>query len=126
MKTLKVFILLATVPVLTLGSGRISAVASEIAAIRTAIDVFHLDCGVYPTETQGLSALREDPGIPGWTGPYLRGGDPQDPWGNAYRYSLTNETYIVLSAGPDGVFGTGDDQDGRRRRARTIGCSRTR
>jgi general secretion pathway protein G len=125
MKTFKTCILLATISVLTLGSGRISAVASDIAAIRTAIDVFHLDCGVYPAESQWLSALRENPGIAGWNGPYLHGAR-RDPWGNAFRYSLTNDTYVILSAGPDGKFETSDDQDGSRKTARTIGCSRTR
>lgn len=38
-----------------------------------------------------------------------------DPWGNAYVYSRTSETFEVRSAGPDHVSGTDDDVTRQRR-----------
>ena len=47
---------------------------------------------------------------------YIQGKDiPLDPWGRPYRYvRLGKETpgdCNIISAGPDGVFGTKDDID---------------
>lgn len=39
-------------------------------SITEALRVFHIDCGRFPTEAEGLAALLSDPGIPGWQGPY--------------------------------------------------------
>ncbi|MHC4729135.1 MAG: hypothetical protein ACYS6Z_00925, partial [Planctomycetota bacterium] len=35
--------------------------------------------------------------------------DLEDRWGNALRYEVDGETYVIRSAGPDGEFGTADD-----------------
>jgi len=77
-----------------------------------ALDLFEHDCGRYPTNDEGLSALVIDPGISGWKGPYVKGQLSRDPWGTHYMYSLHSEDsgrYIISSAGPDGQTGTGDD-----------------
>ena len=39
-------------------------------SILTSLASFRLDCGRYPTQVEGLSALLNDPGIRGWQGPY--------------------------------------------------------
>jgi hypothetical protein len=37
-------------------------------------------------------------------------GDPlQDSWGHKFVYELKGSNYTLLSLGPDGVSGTGDD-----------------
>lgn len=57
--------------------------------IPTALKLFELDNGFFPTTTQGLDALRVSPTISPlaahWNGPYLEK-NPIDPWGNAYQY----------------------------------------
>ena len=66
-------------------------------AIQIALETYALDCGVYPTEAQGLGALWEPPvlhPVPSeWDGPYLEGPVGDTPWGTPYRYQ---------SPGPDG------------------------
>lgn len=57
--------------------------------VPTALKLFELDNGFFPTTSQGLGALRTRPAVspfPGnWNGPYLEK-DPVDPWGNPYEY----------------------------------------
>lgn len=68
----------------------------------------------------GLSYLVSKPvgGYPHWNGPYLSGFGSEwnrDSWGMPFRYLLATDTYgryvsaELRSAGPDGLFGTGDD-----------------
>jgi len=92
---------------------RITRARSDInMALSLALDLFEQDVGRYPTADEGLQALVEDPGVPGWKGSYLKGGLKDDPWGNPYSYSLPADEggqYRITSAGPDGQAGTGDD-----------------
>jgi hypothetical protein len=52
-----------------------------------------------------------EPGARCWSGPYLEAIGP-DPWGNPYRVSVDPASLLVTvtGAGPDGVFGTADDE----------------
>jgi len=58
--------------------------------IPTALKLYELDTGSFPTTNQGLDSLRAKPTtspIPNsWNGPYLDK-EPVDPWGNVYVYS---------------------------------------
>jgi len=81
-----------------------------------ALDLFEQDTGRYPRSDEGLRALVENPQITNWRGPYLKTTNvPLDPWGNEYKYSypseLTNSEFLydIISAGPDGTFGSNDD-----------------
>ncbi|MCB0417986.1 MAG: type II secretion system protein GspG, partial [Bdellovibrionales bacterium] len=57
-----------------------------------------------------LEDLFENPGGD-WNGPYLRRGDLIDAWGTPFRFSPTGaKNYELVSAGPDKIFGTQDDQ----------------
>jgi general secretion pathway protein G len=81
-------------------------------SLALALDLFEQDTGRYPTNEEGLMALVRDLGVPGWQGPYLRGGLKADPWGNQYVYQLDSSQtglYRLSSAGPDGQHGTEDD-----------------
>lgn len=57
--------------------------------VPTALKLYELDNGGFPTTEQGLAALRkkpeESPVPANWNGPYLEK-DPVDPWGNPYEY----------------------------------------
>lgn len=85
--------------------------------IPTALELYELDNRQFPTTEQGLEALVTEPTVPPfpdkWSGPYVRGGVPLDPWGQAYVYrspsSRAGADYDLFSMGPDMAEGGGDD-----------------
>lgn len=86
----------------------------QIGNFTTAIESYWVDTGGFPTTQQGLAVLRENPGVNGWNGPYLRKDIPTDPWGNAYVYTFPgqNGQFEIVSLGADGVEGgAGENQD---------------
>ena len=88
----------------------------QIESFSSALDLFFLDTGRYPNNSEGLTALVRRPGnIASWNGPYLKGGAvPPDPWNNPYVYRSPgqNSPYDILSYGADGTEGgTGAGQD---------------
>lgn len=92
---------------------RIARARSDIRGqLSLALDMFEQDTGRLPTTSEGLDVLVGDPGIPGWRGPYVKGGLKPDPWGTAYAYTLNDANqrhYTLKSAGPDRQLGTSDD-----------------
>ncbi len=88
---------------------RIKAAHVQIDAIANSLDLFYLDNGRYPTNSEGLNALIKRPQNNSvWNGPYLRAGElPLDPWGNPYQYHIPGKSspYDILSFGPDGHEG---------------------
>jgi general secretion pathway protein G len=74
---------------------RIAAAKADIEVnIPTALKLYELDNGYFPTTQQGLAALLKKPTsspIPqNWNGPYLEK-LPLDPWGRAYHYASPGE-----------------------------------
>ena len=90
-----------------LQSSRVTAAEAQISQLRSALDIFLIDTGRYPTEQEGLAALVVGADtIRGWNGPYLRDGTlPEDPWGGAFRYSYDGDEPRVMSLGADGQPG---------------------
>lgn len=87
---------------------------SQIGSFVTALDVYLVDMGRYPTTEQGLAALRSDPGGGTWRGPYLRKDVPLDPWDNPYVYRAPGRSggFEIVSYGADGLEGgSGDAAD---------------
>ena len=92
-----------------------AARADVRANLSTALDLYEMDSGLYPTTDQGLAALKtrpEQPPVPkNWRGPYLKKSSPKDPWGNPYQYrspGAHNPDYDLSSLGPDGVESADD------------------
>jgi general secretion pathway protein G len=88
----------------------------QIANLSTAMDLYYLSNGSYPTEAQGLKALVEKPeGATAWDGPYLNKADGIiDPWGQPYVYKQpgVHGKFDISSLGADGKEGgTGEDAD---------------
>ena len=89
----------------------------QIRNFQSALALFKTDTGRFPTTSQNLEALVNDPGLRGWKqGGYIEGGKvPIDPWGNPYIYlcpGVHGEDYEIESYGKDGEDGgTGDDAD---------------
>ena len=89
------------------GSSKQKAAKTQISLLETALDAYRLDVGSYPTTEQGLEALRTNPGVNGWDGPYLPKKVPKDPWGRDYIYRSPGEhgDYDLYSLGADGQEG---------------------
>ncbi len=92
----------------------------QIQGLETALKVYKLDNGMYPSTEQGLSALVQSPSVgnlpPKWRkGGYLeKGRVPKDPWGNDYIYLCpgVHGDFDLSSRGADGlVGGEGEDAD---------------
>src|SRR5580692_7299620 len=68
-----------------LGESKIKAAKIQLESFSSALDLYYLDLGRYPSGNEGLAALTRGNNTPGWNGPYLRGGVvPNDPWGHGY------------------------------------------
>jgi general secretion pathway protein G len=93
-----------------------AAKADIMVNIPTALDLYELDNGFYPSTEQGLDALRSQPSTspvpPKWNGPYIKK-KPLDPWGNAYHYASpgthNSNSYDLYSFGKDNAEGGKDD-----------------
>jgi general secretion pathway protein G len=75
----------------------VKACRASIQNICTAVDMYEVDTGRFPAN---LDALVNSDGAPNWNGPYLKGGVPVDPWGNAFVYERLGDKYRVKSGGP--------------------------
>jgi general secretion pathway protein G len=90
------------------GKAKQNAAKAQIEMFGQALELFRLDMGRYPTSSEGLAALRENPGgLENWDGPYLAKEIPRDPWGHDYVYVSPGNhgDYDIMSYGLDGVEG---------------------
>ncbi len=82
----------------------------DLASLDTALKLYRLDKGAYPTGEQGLDVLLATPGA--GREPYLDK-PALDPWRRKYQYRFpgTHRTasYDLFSAGADGKEGSDDD-----------------
>ena len=101
-------------------SGRIRASETQIVTFKTALNMFDVECGRYPSTEEGLEALIRCPtNMPAdkWRGPFLEGKTiPLDPWGHPYIYRCpgihNTNNFDIYSCGPDGISKSGgDDED---------------
>lgn len=98
------------------GRSKTKAAEIQISSLQSALELYRLDVGAYPTADQGLQALVAPPtGVKGWQGPYLSRDDGIiDPWGRPYLYTPPPQfgRVTIRSLGADGKpGGTGDDAD---------------
>jgi general secretion pathway protein G len=91
---------------------RITAARVEMKNIGSALDLYKLDNGFYPTTEQGLAALVAEPTIPPLPTNWKSGGYltkiPSDPWRRLYVYlspGVYNPDYDLMSYGADGESG---------------------
>src|SRR6201985_1375375 len=92
-----------------LSESKVKAARIQLQSFASALDLYYLDAGRYPSTAEGLAALvKQTPGVAAWNGPYLTGGSvPTDPWNNPYVYRAPGEhgPYEILSYGSDGQEG---------------------
>jgi general secretion pathway protein G len=92
-----------------LSESKVKAAKIQLQSFSSALDLFFLDAGRFPSTAEGLGALvKQTPGVGAWNGPYLRGGSlPNDPWNHSYLYRSPGEhgPYDIMTYGSDGQEG---------------------
>jgi general secretion pathway protein G len=92
-----------------LSESKVKAAKIQLQSFGSALDLFYLDAGRFPSTEEGLKALvQQTPGVAAWNGPYLKGGNvPSDPWNHPYIYRSPGErgAYDIMSYGSDGQEG---------------------
>lgn len=87
------------------GKSEVQVARAQIESFEKALDQFRLDKRRYPTNEEGLEALR----------PYLKKAVPNDPWDRPYVYRTPGQKgteFDILSFGRDGkAGGSGEDAD---------------
>jgi general secretion pathway protein G len=99
-----------------LGESKVKAARIQIESFSSALDLFYLDNGRYPSSSEGLPALVQRPAnSASWNGPYLKTGSvPTDPWGRPYVYRSpgNHAPYEIASYGPSGeLSGAGGEAE---------------
>jgi general secretion pathway protein G len=102
----------------TLSNAYVEVAKQDIARLQQALVMFKISEGSYPTQEQGLSSLKENPGNLKRPGKYPSGGYinklPKDPWGNDYVYIYPGQygEFDIISLGADGQpGGEGENAD---------------
>lgn len=88
---------------------KVTTTKANLATLSSALKMYRLDNGNYPTTEQGLKALVERPATPPVPSSWAEGGyvseDPVDAFGNPYVYSATGSGFELKSLGKDGQPG---------------------
>ena len=93
---------------------KIAAANNDVASLHQAISAYEIDIGRLPTANEGFDVLVQQPpdGNWNWHGPYMAK-IPRDPWAHPYVYVVPGAAgsagFNVVSYGPDGKPGGGDD-----------------
>ncbi len=99
-----------------LGGSKTKTAKLQIEDLGGAMDLYRLEVGRYPTTSEGLEALVQQPsGSPNWNGPYLKKSQvPKDPWGFEYQYRSPGQhgEFDIWALGADNRDGgDGENQD---------------
>ncbi len=95
---------------------RVETARVQLKNIESALELYYLDAGQYPTTEQGLEALVSAPaGLETWRGPYIKlKKGIVDPWGQTFSYEQPGEhgALDLFTLGRDkAVGGEGEDRD---------------
>jgi general secretion pathway protein G len=88
-----------------------AAAKAQIKNIESALQLYKLDNGIYPSNEQGLKALVEKPSSEPRPANWKAGGYlaklPSDPWGRVYAYATPGKQgeFEIVSLGADGTPG---------------------
>ncbi len=98
------------------GRAKARTAAIQMESLRSAVQLFYLDAGRYPSEAEGLTALLTAPqGVQNWHGPYVDDTeDLNDPWSRSYIYRSPAGTkaFEISTYGRDGrAGGSSEDSD---------------
>lgn len=97
-----------------LGRAKADTARIQMREIASALELYYLDNGSFPSEQAGLGALMAKPvEARKWSGPYLKKSDGLiDPWGQPYLYKLPtgSRAFEIISLGADAAPG-GEDEN---------------
>ncbi|WP_424831381.1 type II secretion system major pseudopilin GspG [Ruegeria sp.] len=98
------------------GKAKSKAAEIQLTNIKGALQLYYIDVGRYPSESEGLEALLRSPSdTSNWSGPYLdQNSDIQDPWGRVYYYRNPGAegAFDLFTYGRDGhPGGSKEDSD---------------
>ncbi len=88
-------------------SSKIKTTEIQVDMLKMALRTYRLDAGDYP-ETLDLLWQRPSEGKTFWSGPYIDGVVPLDPWGRQYEYRVDRDSdmgFNLYSFGADGAAG---------------------
>lgn len=96
-------------------AAKLRQVESDFKSFQSALAMYKLNAGSYPTTSQGLNALVEKPTstpVPRrWV--QVMSKVPTDPWDSPYIYQFPGKKraneFEMISKGPDGLDNTGDE-----------------
>jgi general secretion pathway protein G len=99
-----------------LSDARSSTANAQLKNIESAVELYYLDNGRYPSAETGLEDLITAPAsVAGWKGPYLKKKQGLvDPWGKRFIYTFpgAHGPYDIVTLGRDGKEGgDGEDRD---------------
>lgn len=88
-----------------LEESKIQATQSAVSTLKDAVVSYNLANHKYPTDLKALveASGDEEPIVDGGEGAL------EDPFGTEYKYERKGKKIVIISAGPDGEFGTEDD-----------------
>lgn len=76
---------------------------TSINSISQAAEIYRMKTGRVPKSLEDLTVgINDDP-------PLLKAGSLVDSWGTPFDYKAEGKTYVIRSAGADGVLNTDDD-----------------
>ena len=90
-----------------LAKGKFQQTQNQIREMVKIVETFYLDCGTYPSSSEGFEALMTAPDdCPSWGGPYIKK-KVKDGWGRELIYEFTSESDepVIISLGADGREG---------------------
>lgn len=96
-------------------AAKLKQVEADFKSLESALQMYKLNAGTYPTTQQSLKALQDKPSttpVPRrWV--QVMNKIPNDPWGAPYSYRFPGKKraneFEIVSKGPDGMENTGDD-----------------
>jgi general secretion pathway protein G len=96
-------------------AAKLKQVESDFKSLESALQMYKLNAGTYPTSQQGLKALVDKPSgtpVPRRWVQVMTKVQP-DPWGSPYSYRFPGKKraneFEMISKGPDGLENTADD-----------------
>lgn len=100
----------------SLGRASTERAKVQIEQLGSALELYKLDTGRFPTTQEGLGALLSAPsGVANWNGPYLKDAKHlKDPWSRDFTYRSPGDkaAYDLVSLGADGKEGgEGENKD---------------
>ena len=96
-------------------SAKLTQADNDFKTLQSALAMYKLNAGTFPTTQQGIKALFEKPTTQPAPRRWARVIDkvPLDPWGNEYLYRFPGKKdasdFEIVSKGKDGQEGTDDD-----------------